>query len=154
VAEPWFCVKRASVEGRAHISKWLAMSTLETLQLAVSVALRRGDALLLVQRANEPAKGQWAFAGGRVEADEPLEAAARRELLEETGLKAGELSQLCTMELGRFLLTVFVGDALDGNPVANDDAAAVGFFVLDQILNMNATASTKSCATMVLKRSD
>jgi 8-oxo-dGTP diphosphatase len=42
--------------------------------------------VLLVQRKNEPYQDQWALPGGFVEIDEPLEAAARRELEEETGL--------------------------------------------------------------------
>jgi 8-oxo-dGTP diphosphatase len=117
---------------------------------AVSVALRRGDTLLLVLRAHEPARGQWAFPGGRVESGEALEAAARRELREETGLEAGRLTPLTEMALGRFLLTVFQGSAHDGDPVHGDDAAAAGFFNLPQIMAMNATESTKQCARLVL----
>jgi ADP-ribose pyrophosphatase YjhB (NUDIX family) len=117
---------------------------------AVSIALRRGDTLLLVQRAHEPAKGQWAFPGGRVEAGEALADAARRELAEETGLCAGAIRELTVMELGRFQLTVFSGDALDGEPMAADDAAAAAFFTLATIEAMDATESTKTCARMVL----
>src|SRR3954471_21163054 len=57
---------------------------------------------LLIQRALEPFKGQWALRGGFVRADGTLAEAARRELAEETGLKNVFLEQLYTFgETGR-----------------------------------------------------
>lgn len=117
---------------------------------AVSVALQRAGTLLLVQRANEPAKNQWAFPGGRVERGEKLESAARRELLEETGMLAGDIAVHVELLLGKFHLTVFHGMALDGEPVATDDALAAAFFDLKTIEAMDATDSTKACARMIL----
>ncbi|MBD3670394.1 MAG: NUDIX hydrolase [Gammaproteobacteria bacterium] len=52
--------------------------------------------LLLIKRAVEPYKGQWALPGGFVRMDEDLDAAARRELAEETGISGVYLEQLYT----------------------------------------------------------
>lgn len=43
--------------------------------------------LLAVRRRNEPSRGCWSVPGGRVEAGEATSDAARREVLEETGLR-------------------------------------------------------------------
>src|SRR6478609_11651708 len=52
--------------------------------------------VLLIERALDPFKGQWALPGGFVQLDETLDEAARRELQEETGLKNVYLEQLYT----------------------------------------------------------
>lgn len=50
--------------------------------------------LLLIKRKNEPFKARYALPGGFVDIDENLDAAAKRELLEETGVKDILLKQL------------------------------------------------------------
>jgi 8-oxo-dGTP diphosphatase len=50
--------------------------------------------LLLVRRASEPFMGCWALPGGFLEHDETLDACARRELQEETGVELRRLDQL------------------------------------------------------------
>jgi len=60
-------------------------------QFGIGIVLLRGDEVLLVRRGKPPAIGAWSLPGGRQELGETAEACARRELLEETGLQAGEL---------------------------------------------------------------
>lgn len=65
--------------------------------LAVDVVVITSESeprVLLIRRGHEPYAGMWAFPGGYVNENEPLETAARRELQEETGLVVDELEQL------------------------------------------------------------
>jgi ADP-ribose pyrophosphatase YjhB (NUDIX family) len=126
--------------------------------LAASVALRRGDRFLLVERGRAPARGQLAFPGGRLEHGESPEEAARRELFEETGLVAGELVLFQVIDLGGdedssdvlFRLHVFTGSYVDGEAAAQDDAASVGWYSVEEMKALPVTASTLEAARRIL----
>jgi 8-oxo-dGTP diphosphatase len=54
--------------------------------VAVGAVILDGGRVLLVQRGQEPLKGEWSLPGGAVEIGETLEAAVVREVREETSL--------------------------------------------------------------------
>ncbi|MDX2289945.1 MAG: NUDIX hydrolase [Hyphomicrobiaceae bacterium] len=56
-----------------------------------AVVFDKAGRLLLIRRAHPPFQGCYALPGGFVDVGETVEAACRRELLEETGVKAGAL---------------------------------------------------------------
>ena len=55
--------------------------------------------VLLVERGGEPYKGCWAFPGGFLNMDETTDECAVRELEEETGYRAGQLTYINSMYL-------------------------------------------------------
>lgn len=105
----------------------------------VLITTERRPRVLLIRRKGEPFAGRWAFPGGFVNENEPLEAAARRELKEETGVEVTDLKQLGAFgDPGRdprgWTVTVaFLGrvSAAKLKPVAADDAAEVGWHYVD-----------------------
>ena len=66
-----------------------------TVDILVFTLSERGElSLLLIERGNHPFKGHWALPGGFVDMEEGIDEAAKRELLEETGLKDIYMEQL------------------------------------------------------------
>jgi 8-oxo-dGTP diphosphatase len=104
----------------------------------VIVTGSRRRRVLLIRRKHDPFAGRWALPGGFVEMDEALDAAARRELYEETGVQAERLEQLHTFGApgrdprGRVISVAYLAvvDPRQLKPQAADDAAEVGWHSL------------------------
>lgn len=104
-----------------------------------------GDApaVLLIRRAKAPSLGQWALPGGAQELGETAEAAARRELAEETGLVAGSLHLAAHVDsihhnaAGRvqyhYTILDFATRWQGGVPVPGDDVSEASFAPLDAL---------------------
>jgi 8-oxo-dGTP diphosphatase len=86
--------------------------------------------VLLIRRRHPPFKGRYALPGGFVEIGETVEEACRRELAEETGLRAGRLHLVGVYSdpkrdpRGHTCSAVFLAKVARGRPKAGDDAAA------------------------------
>ena len=101
---------------------------------AAVVATDPAGRLLLVR---SPLRG-WEMPGGQVELGESLEAAARREALEESGIEVADLVFCGVFQaLDKSIVNVlFRGRCCGGAPRVSAESIEVGFFDPDQALAM------------------
>jgi 8-oxo-dGTP diphosphatase len=100
--------------------------------IAVGAVVVYQERILLIRRGKEPAQGEWAIPGGRVELGETMHEAATRETMEETGIsiRPGDLVYYFeTIQPDadgtiRFHYAIFdfMAEYLAGEPKPNDDA--------------------------------
>lgn len=111
-------------------------------RVAVGAVVTHQDKVLLVLRGQPPAQHMWAIPGGSVDLGETLQAAAEREIMEETGLriKAGEViytfDAIVRDETGRvqfhYVILDLQAEALDPTQPLRpaDDVNDAGWFSL------------------------
>jgi 8-oxo-dGTP diphosphatase len=114
-----------------------------------SVAVFRGDEVLLVQRGKQPYAGFWSLPGGEIQWGEKAAEAARRELEEETGLLAltlalgdvadGILRDGEGVVTAHYTITVFATCDVAGTLAAASDAAAAKFFGPEERARLQCT---------------
>lgn len=104
---------------------------------AVGIVVTRGDEVLLAKRARPPRQGLWDLIGGFVEPGETVPEAARRETLEETGMHIEGLRRLHqapgSYGPGEPTLNFIYAAEATGEPQADDDVEALGWFTLDAL---------------------
>lgn len=117
----------------------------EVIKLTADVALfgdfNSGRYVLLIERGWPPFKGSYALPGGHVDRGETTEAAAHRELTEETGLRVGSLTYSGAYAApgrdprGRYVTFAYAGRMWQRlEPAAGDDATRAEWVSLDDVL--------------------
>lgn len=107
---------------------------------AVVITKSERRKVLLIQRANDPYRGCWAFPGGFMDMDETAEQCAFRELKEETGLQLSEAIQIgCYSDVnrdprGRTLSVAYLMFVDNEMPVSGrDDAVQARWWPIDEL---------------------
>lgn len=125
----------------------------ETPRPAVGAVVFNDQAVLLVRRANPPARGMWAIPGGNIHLGETLQAAAEREILEETGvvIRAREpvfvFDAILRDEKGtvkyHYVIVDLVADYVSGDPQAADDAADARWVTSSELAGLKVNPATR-----------
>ncbi|HWU61545.1 MAG TPA: NUDIX domain-containing protein [Ensifer sp.] len=109
--------------------------------LGVGLVIRRGRSILLYRRTKMPEAGHWNIPGGKVDHLEACEDALRRETLEETGLKVGEMTFLCVYEYRsaedghHWVSLIYLTDDFTGEPrvMEPEKLPEFGWFDIDAL---------------------
>lgn len=101
---------------------------------AAAIVLNERNEILLIKG---PRRG-WEMPGGQVEEGESMKEAAIRETKEESGIDI-EIVKFCGIfqNLNRSICnSLFLGKAIGGEPTTSPESLEVGFFPIEQALDM------------------
>ena len=111
--------------------------------VGIGMVVLKQDSVLLVRRGKPPNIGSWTLPGGAQEVGETVEDAARRELLEETGIAVGPLYFAAHVDnirydaAGRvqfhYTILDFAASWEAGEPVAGSDVTEAIWVPLDAL---------------------
>ena len=109
--------------------------------VGIGIVVIKHESVLLVRRGKPPNVGSWTLPGGAQEVGETMEAAARRELLEETGVSVGRLHFAAHVDNIRrdaegrvqfhYTILDFAARWESGEPVAGSDVTEAAWVPLD-----------------------
>jgi ADP-ribose pyrophosphatase YjhB (NUDIX family) len=136
------------------------MAAMEAPGVGVAAIIVDGGRVLLVQRGRAPARGLWAFPGGRVRLGESLAAAVCREVREECGLDIEVVAFLDVVEAvgdeagGRYhwVILEYLARVTGGWLQAGDDAAAAAWYSLAEIAALATPPRVAELAARALER--
>ena len=121
-------------------------------RVAVGALVVEAGKLLMICRAKAPGSGVWAIPGGGLEIGETLQAAAEREIYEETGLRirAGEPFYAFEIierdEQGKvrfhYVVVDLMAEVIGGKLCPGDDALDVRWVSPQEISGMPVSAKT------------
>jgi len=102
------------------------MSKIKRPQIGVGLIIQKDDSILLGIRESDFGNGKLSLPGGKLELYETTEECARREALEECGLKVGKVEligfteDLHPDEDKHYLTVYYVGQYVSGEPKENE----------------------------------
>jgi 8-oxo-dGTP diphosphatase len=124
---------------------------------AVGAVVFKGNAVLLVRRGNAPARGMWAIPGGSIRLGETLQAAAEREILEETGVVIRARDPVFVFDVilrdarGKvkyhYVIVDLAADYVSGDPQAGDDAIDARWIARDELAGLAVNPATRRLLT-------
>ena len=129
--------------------------------MGASIAVFKGDTVLLVQRARAPFRGLWSLPGGSIEPGESASEAALRELKEESGTTAKIEGVVENVELavtdddGRPLtwrLAMFYGRYAGGSLQPGSDASDANWVAIADLEKLSLTEGTASLIRLAARR--
>ena len=130
--------------------------------VGVGSVVWRDDRVLLIRRGQPPKQDEWSLPGGRQELGETVAEAARREVLEETGLEIEVHDVIAVVDLidrdddGRirfhYTLIDLLAEWRAGEARAGDDAAAVAWATLDQLAQYTLWSETERIIRLSAER--
>ena len=119
----------------------------------VGAIIFEGDKVLLIKRGSPPLEGYWSLPGGAQETGETVEAALKREILEETGLQI-EIINFATMvdiidldDAGKarhhYSVADYVCRITGGELQASGDAADARWVEINDLKNFQLTPKAR-----------
>lgn len=130
--------------------------------IGIGMIVFRGENVLLVQRGKAPRLGSWSLPGGAQDLGEGAQEAARRELLEETGITVGPLlladviDSITRDEVGtvcyHYTIVDYCAEWASGTAVAGDDVSNVAWAAPDELGNYALTREALAVIALARKR--
>lgn len=118
-------------------------------EVAVSGIILRDNAVLMIKRGHEPAKGWWSVPGGHVEWGESVQDALIREIREECNIAIKPVRLFSIVEAidqhnppnYHYILLDYIAEYISGEPRIGSDADDIGWFTESALKKMKVVPS-------------